>query len=87
MDFDRPRVAELLASRLLDEDGEKAFTCQHAALAIQNSPFRATMAERLLPYCVDVSSNLSTVKRELQDWDVSLLLISLCRKLQSVTTM
>jgi hypothetical protein len=67
MDPDRPRVAELLASRV------QHFTCQHAAKALQQTSFRVSMAKGLLPRCVDFRAHDGLIKEELNDWDMSLL--------------
>jgi hypothetical protein len=68
IEMDQPRVAVLLATHM-----NSAFTCAHAAAAIQNAAewTRYTMVERLLPLCSDFSTNQRLVREQLNVWELT----------------
>ena len=68
VEFDQPRVAELLAPHI---NGGSNFNCQFAAAAVRSTSEwnRATMAQRLLPFCIDLSVNHHLIENELHEWD------------------
>jgi hypothetical protein len=67
-EFDVPRVAALLAPYL---NGGNNFTCLYAAAAVQSSCEwnRSCVVQRLLPMCVDVTTEYERIRDELNAWD------------------
>lgn len=67
MDFDQPKVAELIAPLIMDG----RFTCSYLLAALEGASNwnRVNMVEKLLPYCVDLESQHSTIMAELSDWE------------------
>jgi hypothetical protein len=65
--FDQPRVAALLAKHI------RNFTCHYAAHAVKNSSDwnRSTMAETLIPLCLDISQNHALIRAELNEWELT----------------
>jgi hypothetical protein len=70
LDIDQPRVAAVLANHL----GPR-FTCQFVKAAAQNAAEwnRATTVQRLIPYCVDITTNQHIVLDVLSDWEQTIL--------------
>lgn len=78
IDFDQPRVAELLAQNYRrrhshhhhNNNNHPGFTCAHLGHAVRNTAewARADMVIKLLPYCVDVATHQNLVRKELNDW-------------------
>ena len=79
--FDQPRVAALLAPFIKGERGGGGrgedsayfglFTCTFAASAVRNATEwnRSTVAQHLLPLCVDLPMNYHLIRNELNEWD------------------
>lgn len=65
LDMDQPRVAEVLANNM------SRFTCEHVRAAAKNAADwgRATMVQRVLPYCVDVVDNHGMLQEGLTLWE------------------
>jgi hypothetical protein len=68
VDFDQPKVAALLAQHI---NGGSYFTCHYAAEAVKNTAEwnRSTMATRLIPMCVDISTHHALIRSELNEWE------------------
>jgi hypothetical protein len=68
VDFDQPKVATLLAQNI---NGGRYFTCHYAAEAVKNTAEwnRSTMATRLIPMCVDISTHHALIRSELNEWE------------------
>lgn len=69
VDFDQPRVAALLAPHL--NGGDNNLSCAYAAAAVRSTSAwnRASMAEKLVPSCLDLRENGQLIKNELSEWD------------------
>jgi hypothetical protein len=65
LDFDQAKVAELMAFDIGD------FRCDHvvAAIAKCSDWNRATVVEKLLPFCKDLPQNKDKILNVLSDWD------------------
>lgn len=65
---DQPRVAALLAPYV---NGGNNYTCEFAAAAVRNACEwnRAPIAQRLLPMCVDITTDYGLLRDELSEWD------------------
>ena len=71
VDFEQPRVAFLLASRL-----QSGLTCEYIAACVRKTSgsLRAVMVQRLLPLCIDVDKNLELISAELNQWEQTVAL-------------
>jgi hypothetical protein len=65
---DQPTAAELLVPHV---NGGDHFTCRYAAAATRYAKEwnRSTMAQRLLPLCVDVAEEHDLIRQELNEWE------------------
>lgn len=66
MEFDQPRVAELLAPHVGND-----FTCAYCLSALENAAQwnRTAMVQKLLPLCVDVRSGFTMLQEALSPWE------------------
>jgi Arrestin (or S-antigen), N-terminal domain len=68
-EFDQPRVAFLLAPFINHQHG--GCNCEYAASAIRHTSdnHRAITAQKLIPLCVDLHTNHTTILDELNGWE------------------
>lgn len=71
MDHDQPKVAAIVAAQI---SMESSFTCQHVIHALRNADWtRASIMQRLLPFCCDLLESKELLKQELTPWELTVL--------------
>ncbi|KAL7576621.1 hypothetical protein ACA910_005559 [Epithemia clementina (nom. ined.)] len=70
LDFDQPKIAECVARQKAELSGGQ-FTCAFVVAAVQSTKEwnRATVVEKLLPFCSDLAQNQQLILQQLTDWE------------------
>jgi hypothetical protein len=72
LDHDQPKVAAMVAGQVFIE---LDFTCQHIIHALRNAAdwTRASIVQRLLPFCSDLIESKELLTQELTPWELTVL--------------